>query len=98
MNELDTTILLTDEEGEGVEFEFLDLIVAEGRQGPNSEYVVLLPVEDDDELPEVVILEVIESDDESGEETYASVDDDDTLMRVFGIFRERNADLYDFLD
>ena len=46
--ELDNTIILNDEKGNPVSFEFLDLVEYE-----NNEYVVLLP---DDRSGEVVIL------------------------------------------
>ena len=41
--ELDNILVLNDEEGNEVEFEFLDIIEYEG-----EEYVVLLPVEEED--------------------------------------------------
>ena len=41
--ELDNIIILNDEDGNEVQFEFLDLIELDG-----EEYVVLLPVEDDE--------------------------------------------------
>ena len=67
----DNILVLNDEEGNEVEFEFLDLIEYEG-----EEYVVLLPVEEEEteEPGEVVILKLedTESDDE---ESYVSVDD-----------------------
>lgn len=91
------TIVLMDDEGNEITFEFLDLITVEEPKGQETEYVVLLPHEDDDDMSEVVILELIESDDETEEDTYASVDDD-TLMKVFDIFKDRNSDLYDFVD
>lgn len=85
------TIILNDENGEEVEFEFMDLISYEG-----EEYVVLLPVEDCEEAGQVVILRM----DESGEdeESYVSVDDDDTLMAVFNIFKDRFKDEFNFVD
>lgn len=49
--ELSNIITLTDEEGNEVQLEFLDLIEYQGQ-----EYVVLLPMDDDD--TEVVILQV----------------------------------------
>ena len=58
--ENDNIIVLTDEDGTDVEFEFCASIEYEG-----NEYVVLLPTDDDD--GEVVILQVMEdaeSDDE----------------------------------
>ena len=89
--ELDNIVVLNDEEGNEVEFEFLDLIEFEG-----EEYVILLPVEDEEE-GEVVILKVedTESDDE---ESYVSVDDEETLQKVFEIFKEKFKDEFDFID
>ena len=52
--ELDNILVLNDETGEEVPFEFLDVIEYEG-----EEYVVLLPVEEDEEdSGEVVILKI----------------------------------------
>ena len=79
MNEFDNIIVLNDEEGNEVEFEFLDLIEYESGQ-----YVVLLPVED--ETDQVVILKVEEVSDE--EESYCAVEDEATLNAVFEIFKE----------
>lgn len=85
------TIILNDENGGEVEFEFMDLILYEG-----EEYVVLLPVEDCEDAGEVVILRL----EESGkyEESYVSVDDDDTLMAVFYIFKDKFKDYFNFVD
>jgi uncharacterized protein YrzB (UPF0473 family) len=85
------TIILNDENGEEVEFEFMDLISYEG-----EEYVVLLPIEDCEEAGQVVILQL----DESGEdeESYISVDDDDILMAVFNIFKDKFKDYFNFVD
>ena len=74
--EMDNIIILNDEEGNEVEFEFLDLIEYEG-----EEYVVLLPAEETDDAGEVVILQVEDIDTE--EESYISVEDEDTLNKVF---------------
>ena len=89
--DLSRNIVLTDENGKDVEFEFLDLIKYNG-----EEYVVFLPAEESDEAGEVVILKIDGSDDES--ESYVSVDDDNVLMLVFEIFKERNKDLFNFVD
>ena len=90
---MENAIVLQDENGEDVAFEFLDYIELDG-----AEYVVLLPIEDEDEgQPEVVILQVGESDDDEIE-SYSSVDDETTLMHVFGIFKDRFKDIYDFVD
>lgn len=85
------TIILNDENGEEVEFEFMDLITYEG-----EEYVVLLPVEDCEEAGQVVILRLEEGGDE--EESYVSVDDDDILMAVFDIFKDKFKDYFNFVD
>lgn len=90
--ELDNIIVLNDENGEEVPFEFLDLIELDG-----EEYVVLLPTEDDEEEGEVVILKVEDTDSEE-EESYVSVDDQDVLNKVFEIFKEKFKDEFNFID
>ncbi len=94
--ELDNIIILNDEEGNEVKFEFLDLVELD-----NEKYVVLLPVleEGEEDDGEVVILKVEDSDsDDSDEEAYVSVDNEDTLMQVFNIFKEKFKDEFDFID
>ena len=93
--ELDNIIVLNDEEGNEVKFEFLDLIELD-----NEEYVVLLPVteEGEEEEGEVVILKVEDTDDDSDEESYVSIEDEDTLNKVFEIFKEKFKDDFDFVD
>ena len=91
--ELDNIIILNDENGEEVKFEFLDLIELDG-----EEYVVLLPVEESDEPGEVVILQIEDSDDDSEEESYVSVEDEEILNKVFEIFKEKFKDDFDFVD
>ncbi|MBE5037153.1 DUF1292 domain-containing protein [Subdoligranulum sp. DSM 109015] len=88
--ELDNIITLQDENGEDVRFEFLDLVEYAG-----NEYVVLLPVEDDD--GQVVILQLEESDDDEVE-NYVGVDDDETLNAIFAIFKEKFKDEFKFED
>lgn len=90
--ELDNIIILNDEEGNEAEFEFLDLIEYEG-----EEYVVLLPVEEADDAGEVVILKLEDTESED-EESYVSVDDEDTLNKVFEIFKEKFKDDFNFVD
>lgn len=95
--ELDNVITLKDEEGNDVNFEFLDLIEYEG-----EEYVILLPMEDveeDAEPDEVVILKVEKTDeDNNDEETYVSVEDEDVLNAVFEIFKDKFKDEFNFVD
>ncbi len=94
--ELDNIVILNDEEGNEVKFEFLDLVELD-----NEEYVVLLPVtaEGEEEEGEVVILKVEDSDDEnSDEESYVSIEDETVLNKVFEIFKEKFKDDFDFVD
>ena len=94
--DLSNIIVLNDENGQEVKFEFLDLIEYE-----SEEYVVLLPVlEDDSEEDdgEVVILKVDDSEEDSDEESYVSVDDEDTLTAVFEIFKEKFKEEFNFTD
>jgi len=90
--ELENIIVLNDEEGNEVEFEFLDLIEYEG-----EEYVVLLPVEESEDAGEVVILKLEDTESED-EESYVSVDDEDVLNKVFEIFKEKFKDDFNFVD
>ena len=93
---LDNIVILNDEDGHEVKFEFLDLIDLD-----DEEYVVLLPVteEGEEDDGEVVILKVEDNDDEdSDEESYVSVEDEDTLNKVFEIFKEKFKDDFDFVD
>lgn len=94
--EFDNIISLTDEDGNEVKFEFLDLIELDEKQ-----YVVLLPVtiEGEEEAGEVVILMIEENQDpEAEEESYVSVEDEEVLNRVFDIFKEKFKDDFDFID
>ncbi len=91
--ELNNIIILNDEDGNEVQFEFLDLIELDG-----EEYVVLLPTDEDEEDDgEVVILKVEDTDSED-EESYVSVDDQEVLNKVFEIFKEKFKDEFNFID
>lgn len=92
--ELDNILVLNDEEGNEVEFEFLDLIEYEG-----EEYVVLLPVESEEseDAGEVVILKLEDTESED-EESYVSVEDEEVLNKVFEIFKEKFEDEFNFVD
>ena len=95
-DELDNIIVLNDEEGNEVNFEFLDLVELDG-----EEYVVLLPVVEEgeeEEEGEVVILKVEDTDTDSEEESYVSVEDEDVLNKVFEIFKDKFKDEFDFVD
>ncbi len=94
---LDNIVSLKDEEGNDVNFEFLDLIEYEG-----EEYVILLPAEEteDAEPDEVVILQVEKTaeNSEDDEETYVSVEDENVLNAVFEIFKDKFKDEFNFVD
>ena len=90
MEEMDnegTLITLEDEEGNEVEFEFLDVVAYEG-----EEYIVL--IENDEDADEVVILKINPIDDET--EEYTSIDDDELLDKLFEIFKEKYEGDIDF--
>ena len=94
--DLDNLVILNDEDGNEVKFEFLDLIDLD-----DEEYVVLLPIAEEgeeDEEGEVVILKVEDTDEDSEEESYVSVEDEEVLKRVFEIFKEKFKDDFDFVD
>ena len=92
--ELDNIIVLNDEDGEEVQFEFLDLV-----EYDQEEYVILLPVseEGEEDLGEVVILKVEDTESED-EDSYVSVDDEEVLNAVFEIFKEKFKDEFNFVD
>ena len=90
-DDIDNIIYLNSENGEEVPFEFLDLI-----EYKDENYVVLLPHDDSDDNTEVVILKVEISDDE--EESYTSVEDEETLTAVFDLFKDHFKDAFDFTD
>ena len=93
--ELDNIVVLNDEEGNEVQFEFLELVELD-----DEEYVVLLPVTDEGEEDEgeVVILKLEDTDDDSEEESYVGVEDEEILNKVFAIFKEKYKDEFNFVD
>ena len=93
--ELDNIIVLNDEQGNEVKFEFLDLVELE-----EEEYVVLLPVseEGEEDEGEVVILKLEDTDEDSEEESYVGVENEEILNKVFAIFKEKYKDEFNFVD
>lgn len=90
MEEMDnegTLITLEDEEGNAVDFEFLDVVEYEG-----EEYIVL--IENDEEADEVVILKINAIDDET--EEYTSIEDENLLETLFEIFKNKYDGEIDF--
>ena len=93
--ELDNIVILNDEDGNEVKFEFLDLVELD-----DEEYVVLLPVseEGEEDEGEVVILKLEDTDEDSDEESYVGVEDEEILNKVFAIFKEKYKDEFNFVD
>lgn len=88
LGEEESSILtLTDENGQDVDFEYLDCIEYQGK-----EYLVLMPA--DEAATEIVILEVEPVDAEN--ENYLSVQDEDILNAVYDIFKEKYKDILTF--
>lgn len=88
-DELDNIIVLNDEDGNEVEFEFLDLVELDGK-----EYIVLLPVEEADN-GEVVIFRV---EGEQDDESYIGVDNEEEAEKVFQAFKEKTKDTFNFVE
>ena len=80
-------LTLTDENGQDVDFEYLDCIEYQGK-----EYLVLMPAEE--LATEIVILEVEPVDEEN--ENYLSVSDENLLNAVYAIFKEKYKDVLTF--
>ena len=89
MEEEESILNLTDENGEDMRFEYLDCIEYEG-----TEYLVLMPADDDSN--EIVILAIEPVDEEN--ENYLAVEDESILDAVYAIFKDRYKDVLDFAD
>ena len=87
LQEEESILTLTDENGVETNFEYLDCIEQDGK-----EYLVLMP----EESNEIVILEVQPVDEEN--ENYIAVEDESILETVYGIFKERYKDVLQFED
>lgn len=92
MNDMenDNIIVLNDEDGNEVKFEFIDLIEYNG-----EEYVILLPADEDD--GDVIILKIEHGQTEE-EESFVGVEDEDELNAVFTIFKEKFKDEFNFTE
>ena len=86
----ETEILtLTDENGNDVDFEYLDCMEYQGK-----EYLVLMPA--DEAETQIVILEVEPVDDEN--ENYLAVEDEAVLDAVYDLYKEKYKDVLTFED
>ena len=88
-DEESSLLILTDENGNDAEFEYLDCIEYLGK-----EYIVLIPAEED--ASEIVILEVQPVDEEL--ENYVAVESEEILDAVYAIFKEKFKDVLNFAD
>ena len=80
LEEEESILTLTDENGVDMQFEYLDCIEYQG-----TEYLVLMPVEGEE--AQIVILEIEPVDEEN--ENYLAVEDEAVLDAVYAIFKER---------
>lgn len=88
MSEANDYVVLTDEDGNEVEFQHIDTVEVDGQT-----YMAFIPAElNVEEEAEVVILKVVTED---GEEVLASVEDDAEADRVFEIVMERVEEMYE---
>ena len=89
MEEEESILTLTDENGVDMQFEYLDCIQYQG-----IEYLILMPLTE--ESAEIVILEIQPVDEEN--ENYVAVEDEAILDAVYGIFKESYKDVLNFAD
>lgn len=81
-------IVLEDDLGNEVEFEYLDVIEYEG-----EEFILLLPA-NEEEADEVLILKIVSIDDEN--ESFEGIEDEELLDTIFTMFKDKWKDQFDF--
>ncbi|MBE6738617.1 MAG: DUF1292 domain-containing protein [Ruminococcus sp.] len=81
-------IVLEDDLGNEVEFEYLDVIEYEG-----VEYLYLIPADEEDG-DDVVILKITSVDDET--EMFEGIEDEELLETLFEIFKDKWKDEFNF--
>ena len=89
LEEEESQITLTGEDGEEITFDYLDCLTYQ-----DTEYLVLMPTETDE--TQIVILEIQPVDDEN--ETYLPVEDEAILDAVYGLYKEKYKDILTFED
>lgn len=81
---------LFDQDGNKTVFEHLDTVLYK-----DDEYVICIPYDDDEEeVSEIVILKTGE--DEDGESVLEQITEPAVMSAVYDIFRDRNAEKFDF--
>lgn len=93
MDEMDSTIVLTDEEGNEIEFELLDVVPYNG-----NEYIAIVPTDETREDSDMVQLYRIVPDEDGETETYVGLETEEELDAVYDEFQKRNEFLFDFAD
>ena len=88
LQEEESILTLTDENGQETRFEYMDCVELEG-----IEYLVLSPEE---EPGQIVILQIEPVDEEN--ENYLAVEDESVLDIVYALFKERYKDVLQFED
>lgn len=87
--ELDNVIVLSDENGNALEFEFVDSLEYDGK-----EYVLLLPT--DEESEDVVILESVADPEDEEMVNFITVEDEEILEAVYEQFKDKLQEEFDF--
>lgn len=85
----DDVVILEDEDGNAVTFQFLELVTVDAKP-----YAVLMPLDEEDEDMGVVIVEVVDLGTDN--EHYDAVLDDALNDRIFQQFRKEFGDKYIF--
>ena len=84
MEQETNNILLVDNDGNEIEFEYIDSVEYGG-----NEYVVLVQLDADSDDTEAVILRVEKG--EEDKESYVGIDDENELNAVFALFLKQQA-------
>ena len=86
--DFDPIITLTDEDGNDIQFEIIDVVVLDD----SKQYIIVTEAgkDDDSKETEVTILEVKEDD---GDEVYDTVTDKDVAEKVFKKFQQQQEEL-----
>ena len=87
--EENSVLTLTDESGNKIKFEYLDVIEYRGK-----EYIYLLPVES--EKAEIVIMEIEPVDEDN--ENYLPIEDEKTMLKAYDLFKKKYKDVLTFED
>lgn len=85
-DDFEPVVRITDTNGVTDDYEFLDIV-----NYNNVGYAVLCPLDSDGYVD---IFRIVMKD---GEEKYSRVEDDETLTKVFEMFRIKNEDEFDFM-